>query len=164
MDHNELGCGLEEHDGQSHHLAFQRTIDAYRQSKQRAYDGDRRLRRFLERKAYQEAKEAAGGTVRRYRSLKSEPRLAGEDDEAFRRRMKRERDHEQRGVNAATVRPYLDLSSLTPAEKTRRKAEQAAERKRKQRARKRDEGIGSLDPEELRAVAAVLAELDYDPQ
>lgn len=145
---------------ESQHVTHQRTMAAYRHDKQRAYDGDRQLRRLLERKAYASAKEEAGGTVRRYRSTKAEPRLPDESDEEFRKRVRRERDRERRGVSSETVRPYSDLSSLTPDQKASRKAEQAAERKRQQRARKKVEDIDNLDPEELQAISAALDELD----
>lgn len=160
MDDNTPTRGPGNDDKQSQHVTHQKTMAAYRHDKQRAYDGDRELRRLSERRAYRAAKEEAGGTVRRYRPTKAERRLPGEDDKEFGKRIRRERDRERRGLSAETVRPYSDLSSLTPDQKTRRKAEQAAERKRRQRAREKVEAIGNLDPEELQAISAALSELD----
>lgn len=160
MDENNPARGSGNDNKQSQHVTHQKTMTAYRHDKQRAYDGDRELRRLSERRAYRAAKEEAGATVRSYRSTKRLPRLLSESEEEFKKRIRRERDRERRGVSAETVRPYSDLSSLTPDQKTRRKAEQAAERKRKQRAREKVEAIGNLDPEELLAISAALSELD----
>ncbi|KRE09492.1 hypothetical protein ASE63_21090 [Bosea sp. Root381] len=147
-------------DKQSRHAAHQKTVAANRHDSQRAYDGDRHLRRLFERQAYRKAKEEAGGTVRSYRSTKRLPRLPSESEEEFIKRIRRERERERRGVSAETVRPYVDLSSLTLAQKAQRKAEQAAERKRRQRAGEKARAMDNLDPAELQAISAALDELD----
>lgn len=144
-------------DRQDRLAAHRRLMAAVNASRERGDELDRKFARLADRVAYRKEREAAGGTVRAYRSTKQEPRLPGEDDEAFKARIHCERQRERRGVSGDTVRNYTDLSALSPEQKAQHKKDQAAERKRRGRAKARaGKCEQSVEPE----VLALLNVLD----
>ncbi|SEG81328.1 hypothetical protein [Bosea lathyri] len=137
--------------------AYKRMIaDAIQARSEKQYQSHRKFERAVDRNTYMRERKAEGKSVRAYRSIKIEERLPGEDDPAFRARIRRERRREAEGKPGGP-RGYKDLSGLTPEQKAQRKKEQAAERKRKQRGKTTPAGSDGLTSLEIKAA---LADLD----
>lgn len=93
-------------------------------------------RRAQDRIEYAATRAAEGHPpVRSYRfHIHAEPAFGTEDYEDRDRRMSRDRQRVYRGVTNSTVRPYEDLSGLTPTERAERSRTKATERQRARRA------------------------------
>lgn len=87
----------------------------------------------VSRQKYRMEREAQGKTVRLYVRHEHDTQQLGETHEEYSKRLHRDRARLRRGVNADTVRPWTDLSSLTEAEKAVHRRQLAKERKARQR-------------------------------
>ena len=91
--------------------------------------------RIRARKEYAARKAMDGGKVRPYRFHDHETASRPESGEQCQQRQHRNRQRTYRGVTTETVRPYIDLSEMTPDEKAEHKREQSRLRQSERRAR-----------------------------
>lgn len=115
----------------------------WERSTERAKESYLAIERLASQSKYRRDCESRGRTVRPYRRHTILPRQPGESWEDYERRARRT----YRGLDAASVRSYMDLSEMTADQKAEHKRQQARERKRRQRDKQREGS--SLTSEEI---------------